>query len=96
MKKRDQRKKNKPPRPKHLRRKVHFPNGEVWTWRFGWNVLIREPDGLTTHRVPLTALTGWTVADLERSAYKGYGPGIGPGLVKEYVEKHLRRKGEAA
>lgn len=88
MKQRDQRKKGGTSKP--LKRKLHFPDGEVWTWRFGSDVLIRTPDCRTTYHVPLPEITGMRYDDMERGEWKGWWDGVGPQQVKDYIELHLR------
>lgn len=87
MKQRDQ-KKSRPPQP--FKKKLHFPDGEVWSWRFGNHVAIRTPDNKKTYVVSLTEITGWSWDDLERAEWKGYWPEIGPQLIKDYITLHLR------
>lgn len=88
MKLRDQRRQRQH-RP--YKRKVHFPNGEVWSYRIGFSMCsIRSPDHRQTHKVTLTQITGMLPDDIERGVWKGWWKGVGPQQVKDYIEKHLR------
>lgn len=80
-------------------RKLHFGEDEIWTYRItGSYVLVREPER-KCHKVDLPTFLeqvgqpGWTWDLLERAEWKGYLPPIGPGDVKRYVEKNLRKEG---
>ena len=89
MKARDQRKRSRRKEP--FRRRLHFSEEEVWTYRIGGHlVLIRTPDLETTFHVPLTQITGMTPDDLERGEWKGWWKGVGPQEVKDYIQHHLR------
>jgi len=88
MKKRDQK---QPRTPKPYKRRLHFPDGEVWSYRFTNGVVaIRTPDCETTHGVPLPEISGMSWDDMERGEWKGWWAGVGPQRVKDYVQFHLR------
>ena len=89
MKKRDQKKQRRAPRP--YKRNLHFSEGDVWSYRFTNGVVaIRTPDCKTTHKVPLPEISGMSWDDMERGEWKGWWAGIGPQCVKDYVRSHLR------
>lgn len=88
MKRRDQ-KRGGAPRAYH--RKIHFGEGEVWSYRFaGGHVTIRTPDCGTTHRVPLPEISGMSHDEMERGEWKGWWRGVGPQRIKDYITLHLR------
>jgi hypothetical protein len=91
MKQRDQRKQRRKKEPKPLKRLLHFPDGEVWSWRYmGPYIRVREPDNVTDHNVPVPDITGMTWDDMERGEWKGWWKGIGPQEIKDYITLHLR------
>jgi hypothetical protein len=82
-------KKKRPAAP--LKRKIHFPDEEVWSYSIhNHGLSIRSPEGKTT-KVSMADFSGWTPAELERGSRKGYWPEIGPLQVKDYINKHLRK-----
>jgi len=88
MKQRDQRRQQ---RLRPYSRKIHFPDGEVWSYRFtGSVVAIRTPDCETTHQVPLPEISGMSWDLMERGRWKQWWKGVGPGALKEYILFHLR------
>jgi hypothetical protein len=81
-------KKKRPAAP--LKRKLHFPDDEIWSYAIsGHGLRIRSPEGKTT-KVSMSDFTGWTPAQLERASWKKYWPEIGPQDVKDYITKNLR------
>jgi len=91
MKARDQRRKKKRQPPEPFRRKLHFLEDEVWSYRVGGSfVWIRTPDLKTTFEIPFTQITGMSWDDMERGQWKRWWDGIGPQQIKDYVEHHLR------
>lgn len=89
MRRRGHRPKRHPPRgrkPEQLKRKLHFPDGSIWTWQTRREIIrIREPDNVTTHLVNLSEFSGWTWDALERADWKGYSYSITPREVKEWI-----------
>lgn len=91
MKARDQRKKKKRRPPQPFRRKLHFSEEEVWTYRVaGGDVLIRTPDLSETFRIDFAQITGMLWEDMERGQWKGWWKGIRPQEIKDYIQHHLR------
>lgn len=89
MKKRDQKKRRRTPAP--YKRRLHFADGETWSYRFTNGVVaIRSPRCETTYEVPLLEISGMSWNDMERGEWKGWWSGVGPQAVKDYVLFHLR------
>ncbi len=73
------------------RRSIHFDTG-VWRYRISkWWVIFWSPKEEKTV-VSLSRFTGWSWYGLERAAWKGGGPKVGPSEVKAYIVKHLGSK----
>jgi hypothetical protein len=89
VKKRDQKKTRRRPRP--YKRQLHFPDGEVWSYRFTNGVVaIRTPDCETTYKVPMPEISGMSWDDMERGQRKQWWTGVGPQCVKDHIKFHLR------
>lgn len=88
MKERDQRKN---PRRRPYKRKLHFSEHEVWSYRFANGVVaIRTPDLRTTHQIPVPKISGMSWDDMERGIWKQWWTGVGPQKIKDYIDEHLR------
>lgn len=73
------------PLPKHI-----VVDDRNWTYRVTRSYLIvREPDGMMTHVVPLPHIIGFDWNGIERLEYKGGWKGIGPRHVRGYIRMHL-------
>lgn len=87
MRERDQRRR----RPQPYKRRLHFPDGEEWSYRFtSGKVAIRTPDCETTFQIPLPEISHMTWDNMERGEWKGWWKGVGPQKVKDYILFHLR------
>lgn len=75
------------------RKKLHIGD-EVWLYQIGrWTVVIWEPDG-KKHYPTQSDVTGISMQVIEEYDHKGWPgkpgkQGIGPGEIKEYIEKNI-------
>jgi len=92
-------KRKKPKRqPRPLRHRLHFDDGVIWTWEMRRDdCIIRDPEG-QQFRTDRSELTGATWDEIERSDWKRCGGqyGITPGIVKQYIQTHLKGMKEDA
>lgn len=87
MKQRDQKKRRE---IQPFKRKLHFSDGETWSYRVGQNyVVMRSPEG-KTHEAILPDVTGESWNDIERAQWKHYWDGVRPQAIKNYIGYHLR------
>lgn len=76
--------------PRELRRKIHLPNGKVWSYKIGnLYVHIRDPEGNTTEAT-VSAITGESWSDIERAEWKGYWKGVSPSQIRAFIERELQ------
>lgn len=70
------------------KRTVHI-DGAEWTYMVGRDFIhIWAPDG-TKYVTDESKVTGWTWDDLERAYWKKYAKGVGPGLIKQWIQNNL-------
>lgn len=69
---------------KPLPRKIHFSEQEVWSYRVGWFILIREPDNEKTHRIGIVDFVGYDV-DEEDGSYD-----VMPSDIRRYIANVLK------
>lgn len=76
---------------KPLKRKIHFPNDEVWSYAISnHGVRIRSPEGKTT-RLSMVQFMGCTPENVGEALWKNSVKQIKPSHIKNYIEKHLRK-----
>ena len=75
-------------RGKRQNRRVHIDD-QVWRYRVGRSYIsIWSPEGQRT-TTDESAVTGIDYASLERAYWKGYARGVGPGEIKQWIQKNL-------
>ncbi|HUU89177.1 MAG TPA: hypothetical protein VMX17_15695 [Candidatus Glassbacteria bacterium] len=76
--------------PKPFKRKIHFESTEIWSYQIHHGGIRIQSPGGKTYKITMEDFTGWSPDELERAAWKKYWPKIGPQVIKNYINEHLK------